>query len=61
MECKPSCKKVTINIIRDLDNIFGKRLEVKESMKTILWKHYLTAGKFLSTYILFTLNGNLAC
>lgn len=53
------CKKVTINIIRDLDGIFGKRLEVKEVMKTVLWKQHLTTGKFLSTYILFTLTGNL--
>lgn len=58
MECKPSCKKVTTNIDRDLDSIFGKRLEVKEVMKTVLWKHHLTRGKFLSTYKLFTLTGN---
>lgn len=53
------CKKVTINIIRDLDSIFGKRLEVEEVMKTVLWKHHLTTGEFLSTYILFTSTGNL--
>lgn len=53
VECKPSCKNVTINIIRDLDSIFGKRLEVKEGMKTVLWKYHLTTDKFYQhTYIL---------
>lgn len=53
------CKKVAINIIRDLDGTFGERLEVKEVMKTVLWKHHLTTGKFLSTHTLFTFTGNL--